>query len=218
MFARFEKQFTAELLGQMAANGCSLVSWGLESGNAEILRVIEKSISLPHAESILVAAAESGIHNRVLVMYGHPTESFSQAMETVDFLKRNLASIHSISYNYYHPEMGTPIESLAARQGIELERDDARDLTFGYRWESRLSEEQKVTIKGFFEGFSHELAVRQVGIEAGAGVVPSPRDLFDDENSFTISFPTKDGRTTLLSSLVNRAGGKQRESFIVTEI
>jgi anaerobic magnesium-protoporphyrin IX monomethyl ester cyclase len=217
MFARFEKRFTPDLLAQMAASGCSLVSWGLESGNEEILATIEKSISLPHAEDALAAAAAHGIHNRVLVMYGHPTETFSQILETVDFLRRNFAHIGSISYNYFHPEMGTPIESLAARLGIRLERDDERNLAFGYRWESRLSEEEKLQAKHLFEEISRQLANRSNSTGPRSRLVLSPRELFTSENSFSVALLGEDGGTTLLSTIVERAGGKRRESFVVRE-
>jgi anaerobic magnesium-protoporphyrin IX monomethyl ester cyclase len=218
MFARFEKQFTAELLEQMARSGCSFISWGLESGNEEILRLIEKSISLQHAESILSAAALLGIHSRVLVMYGHPTESVSQALETVEFLQRNLPNIHSMSYNYYHPEMGTPIEGLAARLGIHLKQGDDQDLAFGYQWGSSLDEQERLQIKNLFEEISQKLATRQNMAETSSIAPQSPRDLLGDESSFTVSFPSEDGRTTLLSAIVDQGGVKHRKSFVVREI
>lgn len=218
MFARFEKQFTPDLLEQMAQSGCSMVSWGLESGNEEILRIIEKSISLTHAERILAAGAVHGIHNRVLVMYGHPTETFPQSLETVGFLRRNFENIHSIAYNYYHPEMGTPIDDVALKLDIRLERDNKRDLAFGYQWESSLNEGEKLQIKSLFDGLSQQLAARNDTREAYLSAIRSPQKLFDGEGSFTVSIPGEDGRTTLLSTIVERGGHKRRESFIVRDI
>lgn len=154
IFARFEKQFTSELLDLMAKAGCVHVSWGLESANQRILKLIDKNISLDKASEILSLAAENNIHNRVLVMYGHPTETYTEANETIDFIKSHKSTIHSIAYGYYNPEEGTPIEEIALKLGITLKRKNNKDLSFSYEWDSFLTLFEKEIIENAYSDLS----------------------------------------------------------------
>ena len=154
IFARFEKQFTSDLLNLMAKAGCVHVSWGLESANQRILELIDKNISLDKADEILSIAAENNIHNRVLVMYGHPTETYSEANETIEFIRSNKSTIHSIAYGYYNPEERTPIEEIALKLGITLKRKSNKDLSFSYEWDSSLTMIEKEFIETAYSELS----------------------------------------------------------------
>lgn len=215
LFARLEKAFTAELLELMARAGCSMVSWGLESGDPRILDLIEKSIDLDHARGLLADSAAAGIHNRVLVMYGHPTERYDQALATVKFLEENLEHIHSISHNFYHPEMNTPIEALAERLGIALEASSEDDLALGYAWASSMSPEELRDVKGRFEAISQELSRRSERAPAAEG-----RPLLEPDapHSFRVDLQEAvAGGRNVLSTLVEERGLLRRRSFEVTE-
>lgn len=208
MFARFEKTFSPDLLELMGRSGCSLVSWGLESGSPEILDLIQKSIDLDDARRILSAAAAAGIHNRVLVMYGHPTETFEQALATVRFLDDSLENIHSISHNFFHPEFNTPIERLAPTLGIALHADPAEDLALGYEWESSLGTEERAEVKRRFELISQRLASRedsQPGASGGPGLA----------REFSTRVASESGERLLLSARVKEPAGARRRLFEV---
>lgn len=210
-FARFEKAFSHELLSLMGESGCDLVSWGLESGSARILALIEKEIDLGAARRILEDANEAGIHNRVLVMYGHPTETFADAQETLRFVKRNLASIHSISFNYYHPEIGTPIERLAERFGFSLHRPQDKDLSFGYEWTSSLSADEKRQIQEEFQRISRALQQGSSSPAAGMSAFDGAPDLPHD---FEIELHEEDGgEIRYLSRLSPDGDSWKREAF-----
>lgn len=218
LFARMERAFTGEFLNLMARAGCSMVSWGLESGDPEILDLIEKSIDLGHARDLLAEAAAAGIHNRVLVMYGHPTERHEQALRTIEFLEQNLEHIHSISHNFYHPEMNTPIEALATRLGIDLETAPEEDLAFGYLWKSAMSAEELRDLKHRFEEISAKLARRSAtNDESKVRRLPPPDP--SGVHSFRVSYSSAEsGRRHLLSALVEEAGRPRRRLFELTEI
>lgn len=154
IFARFEQAFTQDIINLMVRSGCRHISWGLESGSERILLLIDKSIELQGATNILTTAAKAGIHNRVLVMYGHPTETFEEAKKTIDFIRDNIPNIGSISYNYYNPEFNTPIEYIAKQHGISLVQSEKNDLSLGYKWPSSLSLKEKQYLNDQYEQLS----------------------------------------------------------------
>ncbi|MFC0878808.1 B12-binding domain-containing radical SAM protein [Saccharicrinis sp. FJH2] len=146
ILARFEKQFTLELLRKMSKSGCTTICWGLESGNQRVLDVIQKNINLDVAENILIHSSSAKIHNRVLVMFGLPTETFLEANDTIDFIKRNNKNIHSLSYNFYHPEKNTPIENYSKTYNIQLKQNPNEELNYGYDWQSEMSKNEIISI------------------------------------------------------------------------
>lgn len=164
--ARFDSEFTPHLLSLMARSGCEQVSWGLESGNSRVLHLIRKRIVLRDAERILQASAEVGIHNRVLVMYGHPTEEMAEAMDTVEFVRTNMVHIHSLSWNFYHPERETGIERLSRQHSLELVLDPRDDLSFGYRWRSQLADTEKAKICSEYRALTERIHRRLEGWDA----------------------------------------------------
>ncbi len=80
---RFEKSFTPELCYLLAQSGCIAVSGGLEVASERILKLINKGITIETARESMKNLAESGIMTHAYLMYGFPTET---ARETIDSL------------------------------------------------------------------------------------------------------------------------------------
>ena len=81
---RFEKSFTPELCYLMAQSGCIAISGGLEVASPRILKLINKGITIETARESMKNFAEAGIMTHAYLMYGFPTET---AKETVDSLE-----------------------------------------------------------------------------------------------------------------------------------
>jgi radical SAM superfamily enzyme YgiQ (UPF0313 family) len=81
---RFEKSFTPELCYLMAQSGCIAISGGLEVASPRILKLINKGITIETARESMKNFAEAGIMTHAYLMYGFPTET---ARETVDSLE-----------------------------------------------------------------------------------------------------------------------------------
>ena len=81
---RFEKSFTPELCYMMAQSGCIAISGGLEVASPRILKLINKGITIETARESMKNFAEAGIMTHAYLMYGFPTET---ARETVDSLE-----------------------------------------------------------------------------------------------------------------------------------
>lgn len=214
IFARFERAFTQHTLKTMARSGCKHISWGLESGSQRILQLIDKNIDLEHARNILRFAASSGIHNRVLVMYGHPTETFAEAQKTLEFVRDNFQNIGSISFNFYHPEFNTPIESLAERYGIQLVKSERNDLSLGYKWPSLLSLDEKQHLCDNYESLSLQINARSDNSVELPQTVGERREL--KEYNSIVQMNNNESSWTFLSQLTRDDNGKRvRRRYVV---
>lgn len=95
-----------ELLNMMAKAGCWLISWGLESGNEQILKHAKKGAYPEKAQASLTAARKAGIKNWGYFIIGLPGETEASIRDTIDFSKRmplDIALFHVAA-----PYPGTP--------------------------------------------------------------------------------------------------------------
>lgn len=81
---RFEKSYTPELCYLLAQSGCIAISGGLEVASPRILKMINKGITVESASESMRNFTEAGIMTHAYLMYGFPTET---ARETIDSLE-----------------------------------------------------------------------------------------------------------------------------------
>ena len=74
-----------ELLREMKLGGCYSIAYGLESGDADILKSISKNTTLAQAEQAIRYTKEAGIKVIGYFMLGAPGETLSTIDKTVDF-------------------------------------------------------------------------------------------------------------------------------------
>ncbi|HSG17323.1 MAG TPA: radical SAM protein [Anaerolineae bacterium] len=95
-----------EMLDLMGKAGCWLISWGIESGNEQILRHARKGAYPDKAERALRWAKEAGIKNWGYFIIGLPGETEETIRQTIDFSKKlplDIALFHVAA-----PYPGTP--------------------------------------------------------------------------------------------------------------
>jgi anaerobic magnesium-protoporphyrin IX monomethyl ester cyclase len=95
-----------EMLQAMAHAGCWMIAWGIESGDAEMLRRMGKGTTTDQAEHALRWAKQAGIMNWGYFIIGLPGETEKSIRRTIDFAKRlplDLALFHIAA-----PHPGTP--------------------------------------------------------------------------------------------------------------
>ncbi|MCK4260699.1 MAG: radical SAM protein [Halanaerobiales bacterium] len=93
--ARFDKDFSRELLQRAYNAGLRIIFFGLESGNPRVLKMIKKGIQTDIVEKILKESYDVGFWNHLFFFFGFPTETFDEAMETIEFISKNEVYIHS---------------------------------------------------------------------------------------------------------------------------
>jgi anaerobic magnesium-protoporphyrin IX monomethyl ester cyclase len=95
-----------EMLQLMGQAGCWLISWGIESGNEQILKHAHKGADPAKAERALNWAKKSGIKNWGYFIIGLPGETEETILQTIEFSKKlplDIALFHVAA-----PYPGTP--------------------------------------------------------------------------------------------------------------
>jgi radical SAM superfamily enzyme YgiQ (UPF0313 family) len=116
-----------EMLNLMGKAGCSWISWGIESGNEQILRHVRKGASPDKAERALRWAHAAGIKNWGYFIIGLPGETDDTVRQTIEFSKKlplDIALFHVAA-----PYPGTPfffevVENRWFRPGTRWEQVD----------------------------------------------------------------------------------------------
>ena len=76
-----------ELLEKMKKAGCYRISYGVESGNQEILNNIKKGTTLERIKEVFKMTNEAGIETLGFFMIGLPGETEETMQDTIDFAK-----------------------------------------------------------------------------------------------------------------------------------
>jgi anaerobic magnesium-protoporphyrin IX monomethyl ester cyclase len=116
-----------EMLTLMGKAGCRLISWGIESGNEQILKHARKGAYPDKAERALRWAKQAGIMNWGYFIIGLPGETEETIRQTIDFAKKlplDIALFHVAA-----PYPGTPfffevVENKWFRPGTRWEQVD----------------------------------------------------------------------------------------------
>lgn len=81
-------QVDYELLRKMKKAGCYMVSFGIESGNQQILNNIKKGITLKQVEQAVGWAKKAGLEVWGYLMIGLPGETEETMRDTIEFAKK----------------------------------------------------------------------------------------------------------------------------------
>jgi radical SAM superfamily enzyme YgiQ (UPF0313 family) len=95
-----------EMLALMARSGCWMISWGIESGDEDMLRRMQKGIRLESIHRALAWARQAGIRNWGYFIIGLPGETVASIRRTIALAKAlplDLALFHIAA-----PHPGTP--------------------------------------------------------------------------------------------------------------
>ncbi len=104
-----------EMLDLMGQAGCTLISWGIESGSEQVLKHARKGAYPDKAEKALRWAKQAGIMNWGYFIIGLPTETEATIRQTIDFAKRlplDIALFHVAA-----PYPGTPFFFEVVKEG-----------------------------------------------------------------------------------------------------
>jgi radical SAM superfamily enzyme YgiQ (UPF0313 family) len=98
---RFEKTFTPDLCRLLAASGCIAVSGGLEVASDRLLAMMEKGVTIAQVARVTEGFTQAGIMVHAYLMYGFPTET---AQETIDSLEvvRQLLATGVVQSGFWH--------------------------------------------------------------------------------------------------------------------
>jgi len=116
----FTKAYTDEDLDLFAQSGCQQVYIGAESGDQEVLDLLEKRATVEETLRFIEMLARHGITPRLTTMVCLPTESGRDFNLTLDMLRRAKLQARSVraSIFFYTPYPGTRLYERARNKGF----------------------------------------------------------------------------------------------------
>ena len=147
---------TKDLLGifpQLSASGLQAVCWGLESASQRILDLMQKGTQICAVEEVFRQSYEAGIKNMVYVMFGFPSETKEEFLQTIDFLKANKDYIFVVSPSIFGLQKGAQLFVRPKEFGITVNQKEDRLFLEGrilYEVSSGLTHDQARRLRGRF--------------------------------------------------------------------
>ncbi len=114
-----------EMLGAMKSAGLIRISFGIESGDPEILKSIKKGVTLEQIRNAYKITAQFGLETRGSAILGHPNETRETAWRTIKFI-RSIKECQQMFLNIACPYPGTELYDCAVkgRGGMRLLTSD----------------------------------------------------------------------------------------------
>jgi len=103
------KDLDFETLKKLRESGLTMIMWGVESGNDRILSLIRKGTNKKDIQKVLTDSHNAGIKNIVYMIFGFPTETKDEFLETIEFLKKNEKNIDLVSVSVFGLQKDTEI-------------------------------------------------------------------------------------------------------------
>lgn len=121
---RLEDAFSEELLTLAYNAGLKMVLWGFESGSKRIMELINKGVDIEKRYEILKRARKAGIYNFAYIFTGFPTETFDEAMQTINAVCNNPDLFHAYGTGIFSLGKHSFINSNPEKFGIKKLEDD----------------------------------------------------------------------------------------------
>lgn len=103
------------LLETMKRAGCTYIAYGIESGNEEILRILNKGITLAQVRQTLEWTKKTGIKVRGNFMIANPGETIATMQETINVAKS--LPIDTFKMSFFTPFPGTEFYNQIQKYG-----------------------------------------------------------------------------------------------------
>ncbi len=119
---RFEKSFTPELAKLLAASGCVAMSGGLEVASDRLLILMEKGVTVEQVAQVTHAFSENGIMVHAYLMYGFPTQTLQESVDSLERVRQLFAEgcVHSAFWHRFACTVHSPIGKNPEKFGIKL--------------------------------------------------------------------------------------------------
>jgi len=98
---RFEKGFSKDMCALLKASGCIAVSGGLEVASDRMLALINKGTTVEQVARVANNLTESGIMVHAYLMYGFPTETVQETLDSLEMV-RQLFEAGIVQSGFWH--------------------------------------------------------------------------------------------------------------------
>jgi radical SAM superfamily enzyme YgiQ (UPF0313 family) len=119
---RFERAFTPELARLLARSGCIAVSGGLEVASDRLLALMQKGVTVAQVARVTRAFAAAGIMVHAYLMYGFPTETEQETIDSLERVRQLFAAgcLQSAHWHRFAATVHSPIGRHPERFGIRM--------------------------------------------------------------------------------------------------
>ncbi|MFX0133920.1 MAG: B12-binding domain-containing radical SAM protein, partial [Candidatus Hodarchaeota archaeon] len=100
-----------EIYRKMQRAGCVGLGFGIESGNQQILDIINKGFNLEDAKKAINLAKQAGLETHVFFILGHPFETKKTIRDTINFACK--LNPYDVAFGIMIPYPGTKISEMA---------------------------------------------------------------------------------------------------------
>jgi len=98
--------------------GCRVLVFGLESGNQRVLDAMEKGVSIETMSESLKAMHRAGIFSICMYFTGFPTETRTEALETVQFIEKHREFVGAYAQGAFTLNSGSPVHQAPEKYGV----------------------------------------------------------------------------------------------------
>ncbi len=93
---------------KLRQSGCVMLKLGIESGVQQVLRAMQKGISLEQVAMVLDNLKRAGIATYVYLLFGTPTEALLEARQTLDFVVKHSQEISFLNLAIFNLPIYSP--------------------------------------------------------------------------------------------------------------
>jgi membrane peptidoglycan carboxypeptidase len=107
----------------MADSGCIAISGGLEVASDRLLKLMKKGVTVEQVARVTKAFSEAGILVHAYLMYGFPTQTVQDTVDSLEYV-RQLFAAGCIQSGYFHRftcTVHSPVGLHPNEYGIQLE-------------------------------------------------------------------------------------------------
>ncbi len=119
---RFEEAFSPDLCRLLAASGCIAVTAGLETASDRLLDKMKKGITVDQTALVAAAFREAGILVHAYLMYGFPSETTQETMDSLERVRQLMAAdlIQSAFWHRFTVTAHSPIGLKPVVHGLRI--------------------------------------------------------------------------------------------------
>ncbi len=119
---RFEPAFTPDLCRLLAASGCIALSAGLEAACDRLLELVKKGITVDQTVRVVQACRDAGILVHAYLMYGLPSETLRETIESLERIRQLFAHglIQSAFWHRFTTTAHSPMGLNPEAYGLQL--------------------------------------------------------------------------------------------------
>jgi len=122
------KDLTLSTLKKLRESGLTMIMWGVECASERVLKLIKKGTHKEEMEEVLEDSHNAGIKNITYILFGFPTETKDEFLETIEFLKKNDENIDLVSVSIFGLQKGTEIYNNPEKFGIKKIIEEERTI------------------------------------------------------------------------------------------